>query len=139
MTVKPETRLWKSLKKCLNSGDGYVVSRLESYVTPGFPDCLVFHKDIGFFTIELKIIQPNNKVRFSVFQKAWNTIHYICGAPVYILVGGLGKGHVKLFQGASIKDLGQKTVDQVPGLYEGKIADMDLVKLLNSQTPESCA
>ena len=139
MTVKPETRLWKSLKKCLKDGEGYLVSRLESYATPGFPDCLVFHKDTGFFTIELKIIQPNNKVRFSVFQKAWNVIHYIHGAPVYILIGGLGKAHVKLFQGASIKDLGQKTVDQVPGLYEGKIADMDLVKLLNSQTPESCA
>ena len=135
MTVKPETRLWKNLKTCLKSGDGYIVSRLESYVTPGFPDCLIFHNVTGFFTIELKIIQPNNKVKFSVFQRAWNTIYYIHGAPVYILVGGLGKGHVKLFHGASIKDLGQKTVDQVPGLYEGKIADMNLVKLLNSQTP----
>ena len=135
MTVKPETRLWKNLKKHLNDGSGYLISRLESYVTPGFPDCLVFHKDTGFFTIELKIIQPNNKVKLSVFQNAWNTIHYIHGAPVYILVGGLGKGDVKLFHGASIKDLGQSTVDQVPGLYEGKIADMDLVKLLNSQTP----
>ena len=135
MTVKPETRLWKSLKKCLKAGDGYIVSRLESYVTPGFPDCLIFHNVTGFFTIELKIVQPNNKVKFSVFQKAWNTIYYIHGAPVYILVGGLAKDHVKLFHGASIADLGQKTVDQVPGLYEGKIADMDLVKLLNSQTP----
>jgi len=135
MTVKPETRLWKSLKKCLKSGDGYVVSRLESYVTPGFPDCLIFHNVTGFFTIELKIVQPNNKVKLSVFQRAWNAIHYIHGAPVYILVGGLGKGHVKLFHGASIEDLGQKTIDLVPGLYEGRLADLDLVKLLNSQTP----
>ena len=50
-------------------------------------------------------------------------------------IGGLGKGHVKLFHGESIEDLGQKPIDLVPGLYEGKIADMDLVKLLNSQTP----
>ena len=139
MTVKPETRLWKSLKKCLKSGEGYLVSRLESYVTPGFPDCLIFHNVTGFFTIELKIIQPNNKVKFLVFQRTWNTIHYIHGAPVYILVGGLGKGDVKLFHGESIKDLGQSTVDQVPGLYEGRLADLNLVKLLNSQTPESCA
>ena len=135
MTVKPETRLWKSLKKCLKDGKGYLVSRLESYVTPGFPDCLIFHNVTGFFTIELKIVQPNNKVKFSVFQRAWKTIYYIHGAPVYILVGGLGKGHVKLFHGSSTEDLGQKTIDLVPGLYEGKIADMDLVKLLNSQTP----
>ena len=139
MTVKPETRLWKNLKKHLNNGDGYLISRLESYVTPGFPDCIIFHNVTGFFTIELKIIQPSGKVKFSVFQKAWNTIYYIHGAPVYILVGGLGKGHVKLFHGASIKDLGQSTVDQVPGLYEGRLAGLDLVKLLNSQTPESCA
>ena len=32
-------------------------------------------------------------------------------------------------------ELGQKTVDQVPGLYDGRLEDMDLVKLLNSQTP----
>ena len=136
MTVKPETKLWKSLKKCLKSGDGYVVSRLESYVTPGFPDCLIFHNVTGFFTIELKIIQPNNKVKLSVFQKAWNTIHYMHGAPVYILVGGLAKGHVKLFHGSWAVHLGQKTIDLVPGLYEGRLEDLDLCQVIsNSQTP----
>ena len=135
MTVKPETNFWKSLKTSLEGGD-YIVSRLESYVTPGFPDCLIFHNVTGFFTIELKIIQPNNKVKFSVFQRAWNTIYYIHGAPVYILVGGLADGHVKLFHGASIADLGQKTIDLVPGLYEGRIVDLDLCQVLsNSQTP----
>ena len=136
MTVKPETRLWKSLKKCLKAGDGYIVSRLESYVTPGFPDCLIFHNVTGFFTLELKVIQCNKKCILSTFQKAWNTIHSIHGAPVYILIGGLAKGHVKLFSGASIKDLGQKTVDQVPGLYDGRLEDLDLCQVIsNSQTP----
>ena len=134
MTVKPETTFWKSVKTLLDDGN-YIVSRLESYVTPGFPDCLIYHRDTGFFTIELKIIQPNNKVKLSVFQNAWNTIHYIHGAPVYILVGGLKGNKVKLFHGESIEALGQKTMDLVPGLYEGRLADMDLVKLLNSQTP----
>ena len=138
MTVKPETRLWKSLKKCLKSGDGYVVSRLESYVTPGFPDCVIFHNVTGFFTVELKIIQPNKKIKLSVFQKAWNVTYYTHGAPVYILVGGLKDNKVKLFHGSQTKDLGQRAVDQVPGLYEGRLEDLDLVKLLNSQTPESC-
>jgi len=136
MTVKPETRLWKSLKKCLKAGDGYIVSRLESYVTPGFPDCLIFHNVTGFFTLELKVIHCNKKCILSTFQKAWNTIHYIHGAPVYILVGGLADGHVKLFSGASIKDLGQRTADLVPGLYEGRLKDLDLCQVLsNSQTP----
>ena len=135
MTVKPETRLWKNLKKCLNAGN-YLASRLESYVTPGFPDCLVYHRRTGFFTLELKVVNRNNKVIISPFQNAWNAIHYIHGAPVYILVGGLAKGHVKLFSGACIVDLGQKTVDQVPGLYEGRLEDLDLCQAVsNSQTP----
>ena len=135
MTVKGETRLWKSLKRLLESGN-YIVSRLESYVTPGFPDCLIFHNVTGFFTLELKLVQPNNKLKVSPFQIAWNMRHAKAGAQSYILVGGLGKGHVKLFHGASIEDLGQKTIDLVPGLYEGRIADLDLCQVLsNSQTP----
>ena len=43
MTVKTETNFWKSLKKYLDAGN-YICSRLESYVTPGFPDCLIYHK-----------------------------------------------------------------------------------------------
>ena len=136
MTVKPETRLWKSFRKLLKSGD-YIVSRLESYVTPGFPDCVIFHNVTGFFTVELKIIQPNKKIKFSVFQRAWNTIHYIHGAPVYILVGGLKDNKVKLFHGEWTEHLGQKTVDQVPGLYEGRLEDLDLRQIVaNSQTPQ---
>ena len=135
MSVKPETNFWKSLKILLDGGD-YIVSRLESYVTPGFPDCVIFHNVTGFFTIELKIVQPNNKVKFSVFQRAWNMIHYIHGAPVYILVGGLKGNRVKLFPGESIEALGQKTIDLVPGLYEGRLEDLELCQVLsNSQTP----
>ena len=135
MTVRPETTFWKNLRMLLEGGE-YVVSRLESYVTPGFPDCVIFHNVTGFFTVELKIVQPNNKVKFSVFQRAWNTLHYIHGAPVYILVGGLKGNKVKLFPGAWIEALGQKTVDLVPGLYEGRLEDLDLCQVLsNSQTP----
>ena len=133
MTVKPETRLWKSLKKCLKAGDGYIVSRLESYVTPGFPDCLIFHNVTGFFTLELKVIQCNNKCIISPFQRAWNLRHANAGAPVYILVGGLKDKGVKLFHGSQTKELGQCTVDQVPGLYAGRLEDLDFRKLPNSR------
>ena len=61
MSVKPETNFWKSLKILLDGGD-YIVSRLESYVTPGFPDCVIFHNVTGFFTIELKVLQSNNRI-----------------------------------------------------------------------------
>ena len=126
MTVKPETRLWKSLKKCLKAGDGYIVSRLESYVTPGFPDCLIFHNVTGFFTIELKIAQPNNTIHLSPFQIAWNMRHAMAGAQSYILVRLPVDDRVKLFHGCKTKDLGHMTVDQVPGLYTGRLMNLDL-------------
>ena len=78
MTVKPETSFWKSVKKLLEGGK-YIVSRLESYVTPGFPDCLIYNKVTGFFTVELKIAQANNKVTISPFQIAWNMRHALAG------------------------------------------------------------
>ena len=134
MTVKPETRLWKNFKKLLKGGD-YIVSRLESYVTPGFPDCLIFHSVTGFFTVELKIIQSNNKLKFSTFQMAWNTIHMIHGAPVFILAGSLDGRYVKLFSCAEMRDLRAKNIDSVPGLYEGRLADLDLCSVVR-ETPK---
>jgi hypothetical protein len=134
MTVKTETSFWKTLKMYLDGGE-YVVSRLESYVTPGFPDCLVFHKETGFFTLELKVVGSNNKVTLSPFQIAWNMRHATAGAQSYILVNLPLRGEVKLFHGCKTKELGQSTVDLVPGLYEGRLEDLDFVKLLNSQTP----
>ena len=135
MSVKPETTFWKNLKTLLDDGS-YVVSRLESYVTPGFPDCLIYHKDTGFFTLELKVIQSNNRISLSPFQIAWNMKHAMLGAPSYILVSLAQRGEVKLFHGCKTKDLGQMTLDQVPGLYEGRLEDLDLCQVLsNSQTP----
>ena len=135
MTVKGETLLWKNLKRSLDSGE-YIVSRLESYVTPGFPDCLIFHNVTGFFTVELKVVKGNNKVIVSPFQIGWNMRHSLAGAKSYILVGGLPNHHIKLFHGCKTKELGQSTVDQVPGLFEGRLEDLDLAKIVsNSETP----
>ena len=137
MTVKTETNFWKSVKTLLDDGN-YVVSRLESYVTPGFPDCLIYHKSVGFFTVELKVLGSNNKVTLSPFQIAWNMRHALAGAPSYILVKLPVTGGVKLFHGCKTKDLGQNNVFQVPGLYEGSLADLDLCQVLsNSQTPHT--
>ena len=125
MSVKPETTFWKSLKTLLDDGS-YVVSRLESYVTPGFPDCLIYHKDTGFFTVELKVVQSNNRISLSPFQIAWNMKHAMIGAQSYILVKLPDKEEVKLFHGCKTKDLGHMTVDQVPGLYTGRLMNLDL-------------
>ena len=137
MTVKTETNFWKSLKKYLDAGN-YIYSRLESYVTPGFPDCLIYHKEIGFFTVELKVANSSNKVVLSPFQIAWNMRHATASAPSYILVSLPLAEQVKLFHGCKTKELGEKNVFQVPGLYEGRLADLDFTKIVsNSQTPLS--
>ena len=136
MTVKPETNFWKSLKEFLKNGkEHYLVSRIESYATPGFPDCVVFHRDTGFFTLELKIVNRNKKgigkVLVSPLQLAWNVIHMISGAPVYTLVSDPSRRTVKLFSSEKLQELRDKDYDSVPGaLYEGLLAGMQLHKLL---------
>ena len=137
MTVKPETNFWKNLKKYLESGnEKYLISRIESYSTPGFPDCVVFHKKTGFFTLELKLIHRNNRILISPLQTAWNKWYGGSGAPVFILVGGLGERRVKLFSGSKAQELREKDVDSVPGLYDGRLKDLELWSAVqNSQTP----
>ena len=137
MTVKPETNFWKNLKTLLENGhDEYQVSRIESYSTPGFPDCLVFHKKTGFFTLELKLIHRNNRIRISPFQFAWHARHFALGAPVFILAAALGGRRVKLFSGSKAQELREKDIDSVPGLYDGLLQDLELWSAVrNSQTP----
>jgi hypothetical protein len=136
MTVKTETNFWKSVKRLLENGEEkYLISRIESYVTPGFPDCVIFHNVTGFFTLELKIVQANNRIRISPLQTAWNKWYAGYGAPVFILVNlpkAQGGSRVKLFSGAVAQDLREKDVDSVPGLYEGRLKDLDFLKLPNS-------
>ena len=129
MTVKTETNFWKTLKKYLDGGE-YIVSRLESYVTPGFPDCLIYHRDTGFFTVELKVLGSNNKVTLSPFQIAWNMRHATAGSHSYILVNLPLLEEVKLFHGCKTMELSQSNVFKVPGLYEGRLMDLDLRQIV---------
>jgi len=127
MTVKTETNFYKNLKKCLESGGKkYIITRIESYVTPGFPDCLIYHNDVGFFTLELKVVRRNKKgigkVLISPLQIAWNTIHMIHGAPVFILIHDPGRGITKLFPSSKLLELRDNDYDSVDGgLWTGAL------------------
>ena len=127
MTVKTETNFYKNLRKCLIDGSKkYIITRIESYVTPGFPDCLIYHNDVGFFTIELKVVRRNKKgvgrVLISPLQIAWNTIHMIHGAPVLTLVHDPGRGITKLFSSSKLLELRDKSYDSVDGeLWSGEL------------------
>ena len=143
MTVKTETNFYKNLKKYLENGDDkFIITRIESYATPGFPDCLIYHDDLGFFTIELKVIRRNNKgigkVLISPLQSAWHALHIIHGAPVYILVYDPGNKVVNLFGGDKLPKLRKLPFDDVvqEAMYSGPVAGMQLVKLLSPQTPK---
>jgi len=136
MTVKPETNFWKNLKTLLENGDErYLASRIESYATPGFPDCVIFYKDTVFFTLELKIVRRNKKgvvkVLISPLQLGWNTRHHMFGAPVYTLILDPGPRTVKLFPSSKLPELRNNDYDSVPGaLYDGPLTGMRLCKLL---------
>ena len=139
MTVKTETNFYKSFKRCLENGtEKYIITRIESYVTPGFPDCLIYHKDIGFFTVELKVVRRNKKgignVSVSPLQIAWNTLHASRNALVFTLVYDPGKRLTKLFSSAKLLELRDNDYDLVDGeLWTGEMGPgfaAELPKLL---------
>ena len=143
MTAKTETNFYKNFKKYLESGDDkFIVTRIESYATPGFPDCIIYHNDLGFFTIELKVVQRSKrgigKVLISPLQAAWHILHVMHGAPVYILVYDPGKRIVNLFKGDKLPKLRKLPFDDVvqEAMYSGPLPGMQLVKLLSPQTPK---
>ena len=143
MTVKTETTFYKNVKKLLENGDPkFIVTRIESYATPGFPDCIIYHNDLGFFTIELKVVRRSKrgigKVLISPLQVAWHLLHVMHGAPVYILVYDPGKRIVNLFKGDKLPKLRKLPFDDVvpEALYSGPLPGLQLVKLLSPKTPK---
>ena len=142
MTVKPETNFWKNFKKYLDDGK-YMSSRIESYVTPGFPDCVVFHKDTGFFTLELKVLKRNKNgtttVLISPLQNAWHVKHSMAGAPVFIMVYDPDTRTVNVFHGAQTPKLRQKSTQGPKSLWHGPVSRAPaglLAAVQNSQTPK---
>ena len=125
MTAKPETNFWKNLKTCLESGN-FLVSRIESYATPGFPDCVAFHKDTGFITLELKVLKRSKKgtetVLISPLQNAWHMKFATQGAPAYILVYDPDARTVNVFHGTQTPKLRQKDTSKVKALWSGEVS-----------------
>tara|TARA_R100001440_G_C2498278_1_gene116192 strand:+ start:574 stop:1029 length:456 start_codon:yes stop_codon:yes gene_type:complete len=143
MTVKTETNFYKSLKKCLQSGrPDLIITRIESYVTPGFPDCLIYYPSTGFFTIELKVIRRRKngtgKLLISPLQMAWHAQHDRVNAPVYIMVWDPDARSAKLFQASKLPELRQNSYDTVTGeLWAGILGPAQLQQMLELlETPK---
>ena len=77
---------------------GFILHRIENIANCGTPDILGFHKNIGYFTLELKTTN-NDKVIVSSYQIAFNKMAYTNGARAYYLVKAPEQRLFKLYSG----------------------------------------
>ena len=96
--MKPETNLWKKLKKNTPKIDW---TRLESWASFGVPDLLGYHDSCGFFMVELKVTKTS-KVSFSPHQKLF---HLTKTKRNFILLQDTALGVIKLYESKSIHGL----------------------------------
>jgi len=83
--VKPEAALYKRLKENLPNSH---ITRLESRVGLGIPDCLVAlgPQQAKFVMIELKVVKSGRRVNLSPHQVAFHLKHSDFKVPTFILV-----------------------------------------------------
>ena len=83
--MKPEASLYKRLKE--NLPDSHI-TRLESRVGLGIPDCLVAlgPQQAKFVMVELKVVKSGRKVNLSPHQIAFHMKHSDYRVPTFILV-----------------------------------------------------
>jgi hypothetical protein len=83
--VKPEAALYKRLKENLPNSH---ITRLESRIGLGIPDCLVAlgPQQAKFVMIELKVVKSGRRVNLSPHQVAFHLKHSDYKVPTFILV-----------------------------------------------------
>lgn len=122
MATKPETLLYQRLKENLPPESR--LTRIESRVGLGIPDCLLAIKDCGFAMLELKVVKRGRKIKFSPHQIAFHTAHAALKVPTYILVQyhppkapTIHGAQWLLYKGKQVQDLMERGVD-VPAYQE---------------------
>lgn len=118
MPVKPETNLYKRVRDNLR---GCHITRIESRVGLGIPDCLIACKEGVFVMLELKVVKRGRKVNLSPHQIAFHLKHATdMGCPTFILVqhiptGGMVKDSMLLLYGGDqVMELAKLGVDLQP-------------------------
>ena len=117
--MKPEAALYKRLKENLPNCH---ITRIESRVNLGIPDCLVAFKGPSkFVMIELKVVKKGKKVALSPHQLSFHLKHADLGCPTYILVGyyppnttSALKADLMLYRGSQAEELFIRGVDCEP-------------------------
>jgi hypothetical protein len=119
MAIKPEAALYKRIRE--NLPDSHI-TRIESRVNLGIPDCLVALKGLGLFVmIELKVVKRGRKINLSPHQVAFHAKHADLGAPTFILVQyhppgttSALKAELLLYRGRQVLDLHHLGIDAEP-------------------------
>ena len=118
-TLKPEAILYKRIRENLPNCQ---ITRIESRINLGIPDCLVAFKPPGkFVMIELKVVKKGRKVALSPHQVSFHLKHASLGCPTYILVGYYPPGVVsalraelRLYRGGQVEELLVRGLDCEP-------------------------
>lgn len=83
MPAKPESALYRRVKENLPNCH---ITRIESRVNLGIPDCLVAFPHGEFVMVELKVVKRGRKVTLSPHQVAFHLKHADLRCPTFILV-----------------------------------------------------
>ena len=106
--MKPETKLWRIIKKHTPS---ICWNRIENAINNGIPDLLGSLQNSSFFTVELKITYDNKTVRFSPHQIAWHKVNH---GKKFIMISPRCLSSVKLFEHTIINGKRTKIVGLSP-------------------------
>ena len=107
-------RLKENLQNCL-------ITRIESRVNQGFPDCLIALRRSGTFVpVELKVVKHGRRVRLSPHQISFHSRHAQLGCVTFVLVlfvpygkEAMKDGILKLYRGDQVLELAQSGVDTI--------------------------
>ena len=119
MPAKPETKLYQRLKENLSN---CLITRIESRVGLGIPDCLIALRRSGTYApVELKVVTHGRRVRLSPHQIAFHARHAEIGCATFVLVlfvpfkkVASKEGVLKLYNGDQIFELAKSGVDTTP-------------------------
>jgi len=108
VVVKPESKLWKSIKENM---PGVFFTRLESWASPGVPD-VYGCKDGIMFWLELKTSTKVNKAKLSPFQKSWHFSHARQGGRSFIMHQILEERLMCIFPSSIVVSIGTLSPDK---------------------------
>jgi len=112
VAAKPESLLAGRLRDNLI---GCCITRLESRVGLGIPDCLIaFRRPPKIIMVELKVVTAGKQVRLSPHQISFHARHSDYGVPTFVLVEWQAKLELRLYHNKQVIELAEQGWATVP-------------------------